>query len=108
MGFVGSKYLTHDFAEIAVLSFWKQWRWSSDISNGTFFFRRSLSGCDSSLKLGRNVASHHNEESLQILFVLWNRHVMDVMNLGRVRSDAIFGVNVAEEADLRLSDCALV
>ena len=50
VGFVRSKYLTHDFAEIAVLSFWKQWRWSSDISNGTFFFRRSLSGCDSSLK----------------------------------------------------------
>ena len=50
----------------------------------------------------------HTEESLQILFVLWNRHVLDVMNLGRVRSDAIFGVNVAEEADLRLSDCALV
>ena len=56
--FWGSKYLTHDFAEIAVLSFWKQWRWSSDISNGTFFFRRSLSGCDSSLKLGMNVARY--------------------------------------------------
>ena len=34
--------------------------------------------------------------------------VLDVVNLGRVRSVAIFGVNVAEEADLRLSDCALV
>ena len=51
---------------------------------------------------------HHTELSLQILFVLWNRHVLDVMNLGRVRSVAIFGVNVAEEDDLRLSDCALV
>ena len=58
VGFVGSKYLTHDFTEIAVLSFWKQWRWSSDISNGTFFFRRSLSGCDSSLKLGMNVTRY--------------------------------------------------
>ena len=50
--------LGHDFAEIAVLSFWKQWRWSSGISNGTFFFRRSLGGCDSSLKLGMNVARY--------------------------------------------------
>ena len=50
---------------------------------------------------------HHTKESLQILFVLWNRHVLDVVNLGRVRSDAI-AVNVAEEADLGLSDCALV
>ena len=44
-------------AEIAVWGFWKQCRRSSDISDGKFFFRRSLSSCDSSLK-GMNVARY--------------------------------------------------
>ena len=49
------------------------------------------------MNVARYVTTPRN---LQILSVLWNRHVLDVVNLGRVRSDAIFGVNVAEEADL--------
>ena len=47
-------------------------------------------------------ACHHTKESLQILFVLWSRHVLDIIDHSQVWPDSIFGVYVAEEADRRL------
>ena len=44
-------------------------------------------------------ACHHTKESLQILFVLWSRHVQDIIDHSQVWPDSIFGVYVAEEAD---------